>query len=196
MRTRHAAAAFACGLFASCSDDEMAKVPHFKPMEPSELFADGTSARTPPPGTVARGQLTTDVALNFGSDPATRTAVAKSPLPFTAERLARGREQFNIHCAVCHGADGFGQGIVVRRGFPPPPSYHSDRLREAPDGHLFDVITNGYGKMYPYRSRVLVEDRWAIVGYIRALQRGQHASLDDIADHAERAKLEKERTTP
>jgi len=196
MKARYAAAAFACGLLASCTDDEMAKVPHFKAMEPSELFADGTSARTPPAGTVARGELTTDVALNFGRDPATRNAVAKSPLPFTAERLARGRELFNINCAVCHGADGYGQGIVVRRGFPPPPSYHSERLREVPDGHIFDVITNGYGKMYPYRSRVKVEDRWAIVGYIRALQRGQHATLDDVGDAAERTKLERERNAP
>jgi len=190
------AAIFACGLLASCSDDEMADVPHFGPMEPSELFADGTSARTPPDGTVARGQLTTDAALHYGRDPASHTAVNKSPLPFTAARLARGRELFNIHCAVCHGADGYGQGVVVRRGFPPPPSYHSDRLRQAPDGHIFDVITNGYGKMYPYRARVNVGDRWAIVGYIRALQRGQHASPDDINDSAERAKLERERNTP
>jgi len=196
MKACYAAAALACGLLVSCSDDKMTKVPHFKPMEPSELFADGTSARTPPAGTVARGQLTTDVALNFGRDPATTTAIIKSPLPFTATRLARGRELFNIHCAVCHGADGYGQGIVVRRGFPPPPSYHTERLRQVPDGHLFDVITNGYGKMYPYRSRVKVEDRWAIVGYIRALQRSQYSSLDDIDDAAERAKLERERTTP
>ena len=196
MKIRWAVAAFACGLLASCSDDEMADVPHFGPMEQSDIFADEASARTPPPGTVARGQLTTDVALNFGRDPATRQAVARSPLPFTAARIERGRERFNIHCAVCHGADGYGQGIVVRRGFPPPPSYHSERLRQVADGHIFDVITNGYGKMYPYRSRVAVEDRWAIVGYIRALQRSQHATLADIADDAERAKLEHERNNP
>lgn len=196
MKLRAAAVAIACSWFAACSDDEMADVPRFDPMAPSALFADGTSARTPPAGTVARGQLTADVALNFGLDPATRSAVAKSPLPFTAARLARGRELFAIHCAVCHGADGYGQGIVVRRGFPPPPSYHSDRLRQTPDGHLFDVITNGYGKMYPYRSRVNVTDRWAIVGYIRALQRGQHATLDDVADEAAREKLEREGRSP
>jgi mono/diheme cytochrome c family protein len=196
MKLSRAVAIIASGLLASCHDDEMVVVPHYGPMEPSELFADGTSARTPPAGTVGRGQSRADVALNFGRDPSGRTAVAKSPLPFTAARLARGRELFNIHCAVCHGADGYGQGIVVRRGFPPPPSYHSERLRQAPDGHLFDVISNGYGKMYPYRSRVAVADRWAIVGYIRALQLSQHATLADVADATEREKLERERKTP
>lgn len=183
-------------LLASCDKDEMADVPHFEPMEKSTLFDNGTSARVPPAGTIRRGKPETDIALNYGRKPGDTAAVAKSPLPFTAARLARGQELFNIHCAVCHGADGYADGIVVRRGFPPPPSYHSDRLRQAPDGHFFDVISNGYGKMYPYRSRVAVEDRWAIVGYIRALQRGQHATLDDVADADERSKLQAERSAP
>lgn len=184
-----------CLLIAACSRDEMQDVPSYKPMEETQLFPDRSSARTPPEGTVAQGQLDTDVALHFGREPGTKNAVAKSPLPFTSERLSRGQEMFNIHCAVCHGADGYGRGIVVRRGFSPPPSYHDERLRTAPDGHFFDVITNGYGKMYPYRSRIAVADRWAIVGYIRALQLGQNAKLED-APESERATLAQERSAP
>jgi mono/diheme cytochrome c family protein len=104
----------------------------------------------------------------------------RSPVPFTRDVLERGRERFNIYCAVCHGEDGYGRGIVVRRGFPPPPSYHDDRLRQAPDGHLFDVMTRGYGAMLPFADRLAPRDRWAVVGYIRALQRSQHASLADV----------------
>lgn len=174
------AAAVVCLCLISCSDDEMQDVPHFRPMQESSLFPDGASARTPSEGTIARGQLDTDVALHFGREPGGVDSIAKSPLPFTAERLTRGQQMFTIHCAVCHGADGYGRGIVVRRGFPPPPSYHDDRLRDAPDGHFFDVITNGYGKMYAYRTRVAVADRWAIVGYIRALQLSQNARIEDV----------------
>ncbi len=182
-------------LLASCQQDEMADVPHYEPMEKSTLFANGTSARVPPEGAVSRENPQIDIPLNYGREPGTKDAVVKSPLPFDATLLARGRELYDIHCAVCHGADGYGKGIIVRRGFPPPPSYHTDRLRDAPDGHLFDVITNGYGKMYPYRSRVVAEDRWAIVGYIRALQRGQHAAADDVADREARARLDAERSS-
>ncbi len=174
------AAAVVCLCLISCSDDEMQDVPHFRPMQESSLFPDGASARTPSQGTIARGQLDTDVALHFGREPGGVDSITKSPLPFTAERLTRGQQMFTIHCAVCHGADGYGRGIVVRRGFPPPPSYHDDRLRDAPDGHFFDVITNGYGKMYAYRTRVAVADRWAIVGYIRALQLSQNARIEDV----------------
>jgi mono/diheme cytochrome c family protein len=173
----------------------MANQAHYEPMEASPFFADGSSARTPPAGTIARGHLDTDPALHHGREPGSRDAVKKSPLPPTHERLRRGRELFNIHCAVCHGEDGYGNGIVVRRGFPAPPSYHSDRLRNAPDGHIFDVITNGYGMMYPLRSQVAVRDRWAIVNYIRALQLGQHARLADVRDPDARRKLAAERRT-
>jgi mono/diheme cytochrome c family protein len=106
--------------------------------------------------------------------------LARSPVPFTRDVLRRGQDRFNIYCAVCHGGDGYGRGIVVRRGFPPPPSYHEERLRQTPDGHLFDVMTRGYGAMLPYSDRLSPRDRWAIVGYIRALQRSQHASLADV----------------
>jgi mono/diheme cytochrome c family protein len=106
--------------------------------------------------------------------------LAKNPLPVTRELLTRGRERFDIYCAVCHGRDGYGEGIVVRRGFPAPPSYHQDRLRDAPDGHFYDVITRGYGAMLPFSDRLTASDRWAVVAYVRALQRSQHVALSEL----------------
>ena len=99
--------------------------------------------------------------------------------------IERGRERFNIHCAVCHGFSGAGDGMIVQRGFPTPPSFHSDRLRAAPAGHFFDVMTRGYGVMYPYASRVPPEDRWAIVAYVRAIQLSQNATLADVPPRSE-----------
>ena len=131
-----------------------------------------------PVHTVARG-ANGDVALRTGFD-AQGQPVAHGPLPVTRELLAQGRERFNIYCAVCHGEDGYGQGIVVRRGFPPPPSYHDDRLRQAPDGYLYDVITRGHGVMLPFADRLTVDERWAVVAYIRALQRSQHVALREL----------------
>ncbi|MCC6145670.1 MAG: cytochrome c [Candidatus Hydrogenedentes bacterium] len=96
------------------------------------------------------------------------------------ELLERGRERFNITCMPCHGLTGEGNGIVVQRGFPKPPSYHIDRLREVEDGYIFDVITNGFGRMYNYAARVKPEDRWAIIAYIRALQFSQNVDLDSL----------------
>jgi len=131
-----------------------------------------------PVHTVARGERAAGEAFVTGlrgDEP-----LAHSPVVFTREVLARGRDRFNIYCAVCHGADGYGTGIVVRRGFPAPPSYHEPRLRDAADGYLFGVITRGYGVMLSYADRVAPADRWAIVGYIRALQRSQHATLGDV----------------
>lgn len=102
------------------------------------------------------------------------------PPPVTLALLRRGRERFEIYCAPCHGYDGSGDGMIVQRGFPHPPSYHSERLREAPIQHFYDVITNGYGVMFSYAARVSPPDRWAIVAYIRALQASTVASLNDV----------------
>ena len=107
------------------------------------------------------------------------TAIRNRP-PLTAELLARGRQRFGIFCSPCHGAGGDGNGVLVQRGMPRPTSYHDDRLRAADDQHFFDVISNGYGVMYSYASRVPPRDRWAIVAYIRALQLSRHASIDDV----------------
>ena len=150
-------------LLAGC-DQDMARQPRYDPLEASRQFADGSSARAPVKGTVAR-----DADLSPRPE--------KIPLPVTMATLERGRQRFDIFCSPCHGRTGDGHGMVVRRGFPAPPTYHQDRLREAPDSHFYDVITNGYGAMYSYAARVSAADRWAIVAYIRALQLSRHAPV-------------------
>jgi hypothetical protein len=152
--------------------------PKYKPLDPSTFFDDGRSARPEVPGTVAHGHLRTDELLFTGKVNGEPSEVF--PFPITREVLERGRERYNIFCSPCHDYTGSGRGMVVQRGFPPPPSYHLERLVKAPVGHFFEVITNGYGAMYSYASRVTPEDRWAIVAYIRALQMSQHATLEDV----------------
>jgi mono/diheme cytochrome c family protein len=173
-------------LLAACGNN-MRQQPKYTPLEPSSFFADGQSARPLPPDTVARGQLRTDEQRYTGK--VNGTPVAELPYPVTKEILQRGQERFDVYCAVCHGRTGYGDGMIAQRGFPQPPSFHTDRLRDAPVGHFYDVITNGYGVMYSYAARVAPDDRWAIAAYIRALQLSQHASLDDVPPD-ERQKLE------
>jgi mono/diheme cytochrome c family protein len=161
--------------------------PKYKPYEPSSFFDDGRSERPVVPGTVARGHLEIDEHLYQGK---INGALAETfPFPITRQDIERGRERYNIYCAPCHDYTGSGHGMIVQRGFPPPPSYHIDRLRQAPVGHFFDVMTNGYGAMYSYASRVTPEDRWRIAAYIRALQLSQKASLAD-APQAEQRQLQ------
>ncbi len=164
----------------------MVDQPRLKPLAESRFFADGSGARVPPAHTVARGQLRDDDAFHTGLIDG--HLVAELPVPLSAELLARGRERFNIYCAVCHGRTGEADGMIVQRGFPKPPTLHETRLREAPIGHFFDVMTNGFGVMYPYAARVTPQDRWAIAAYIRALQLSQHATPED-ADAADRKQL-------
>lgn len=165
-------------LLAAACQQEMADQPRYKPLAKGTFFADGRAARPLVPGTVARGQLREDEHFFTGK---VRGAPAEA-LPFrvTREVLERGQERYNIFCAPCHDRVGNGQGVVVRRGFRPPPSYHIDRLRKAPVGHLFDVVTNGLGFMPDYAAQVPPADRWAIIAYIRALQLSQQASLADV----------------
>jgi mono/diheme cytochrome c family protein len=159
--------------------------PRYKPMRESSLFPDGASARPPVQGTVpaATGNLAGTSSGRIGAEQAEMDAklekAQSQPLPVTMQLLHRGQERFNIYCAPCHSPVGDGDGMVVRRGFPSPPSYHIDRLRQAPDRHFYDVMTNGYGVMRPYSDRVPPKDRWAIVAYIRALQLSQHARADE-----------------
>jgi mono/diheme cytochrome c family protein len=194
-------------VLASCAacQQQMGEQPSYRPLKPSEFFADGQSARPLIPGTVARGQLRLDRAYYTGlqgptpgggeyggpgglSLPVARTALPQQPyvdtfpFPVTRQVLQRGKERFTIYCSVCHGPLGYGDGVVVERGFTKPNSYHSDRLRSAPVGYFFDVITHGYGSMPDYASQVPPEDRWAIVAYVRALQLSQHATLVELPE--------------
>jgi hypothetical protein len=161
----------------ACRQD-MHDQPKYIPLRESTFFNDSRSARPLVAGTVARGQLRDDVLLYTGKVNGTDSTVL--PFPVDAGVMARGRERFEIFCSPCHGRTGQGDGMVVQRGFRPPPTLHQDRLRDAPVGHFFDVISNGFGAMPDYASQVKVTDRWAIIAYIRALQLAEHASLSEI----------------
>jgi mono/diheme cytochrome c family protein len=159
--------------------------PKYIPLRESSFFGDTRSARALVVGTVARGQLHEDVLLNTGKVNGADTTI----FPFRIDNrvMARGQERFNIYCSPCHGRTGFGDGMVVRRGYRRPPSYHDDRLRNAPIGHFFDVISNGFGAMPDHAAQIRVEDRWAIVAYVRALQLSEHATVADVpADEREK----------
>lgn len=153
--------------------------------EPSETQA-AEPATTPEAsqdgGTTNGGQAGTPQSGAQGNQmPAAGTPADTFPYPITREILDRGRARYNIYCAPCHALTGTGDGMIVQRGFSPPPSFHSQRLRQAPVGHYFDVITNGFGRMYSYSSRVPPADRWAIIAYIRALQLSQDAPIDELS---------------
>ena len=166
-------------LTTSCSwQQQMADQPRYDPLEKSEFFSDGLASRQLVANTVARGQLKEDEQLYTGK--VNGEYAQTFPFPVTQEVLERGQERYNIYCAPCHSELGDGKGMIVQRGFPQPTSFHTDRLREAAPGYYFDVMTNGFGVMYSYASRVKPEDRWAIVAYIRALQLSQNATLEDV----------------
>ncbi len=181
--------------FATACRYDMQDQPRYKAFKKSDFFSDDKAMRDLPEGTVARGYLREDKAFYFGkkenadpnitvettTDASGNTLVSsfpndieKSPVPLTQELLDRGEQRYKIFCIVCHGPVGKGDGMIVRRGYPQPPTYHDDRLRNAPDGHFFDVMTNGWGKMNSYASQIPPADRWAIVAYIRALQISQN----------------------
>ncbi len=162
--------------------------PKFVPLRPSEFFSDGRSERPVVDDTVARGQLKDDTAFYTGKGPDGKPVDA-FPFPVTAEVLQRGQERFTIYCTPCHSRLGDGNGMIPRRGFRHPPTYHQDRLRKVPNGYIFDVITNGFGAMQDYSAQVSPADRWAIVAYIRALQLSENAGIEDVPRN-ERAPLE------
>jgi mono/diheme cytochrome c family protein len=196
--------------FTGCRYD-MQDQPRYKAYKKSDFFADKRGSRDQVEGTIARGHLNENKAFYTGkidnpnlsapvqtaTDASGNTLVAsfpndvdEFPIPVTKELIDRGQERFNIYCIVCHGPIGNGDGMVVRRGFPQPPTYHDDRLRNAPVGHFFDVITNGWGKMNSYAYQVPPADRWAIVAYIRALQ------ATDSPEQIQKMNLPNETKTP
>lgn len=165
----------------ACEDpyESMREQPRYDPYEPSDLFDNGTSARPPVEGTISRDDWINNAPFHTGM--AGNQLLDEIPAEVTAELLERGRERFNIFCTPCHGYDGYGQGMIVQRGYTQPPSFHTERLRTIPEGHLFRVITNGFGRMPSYAAQVPTEDRWAIIAYIRALQLSQHAPTGEAA---------------
>jgi mono/diheme cytochrome c family protein len=185
--------AFALSLLAGCAEHDMVTQPKYKTLQPSSFFPDGQSSRPVVPGTIARGQLRINPIHDDGMvngvlaeyiplkefDPKSNLD-AKDAQAARLRTLERGRERFNIYCSPCHSQLGDGNGMIVQRGFSRPPSYHEPRLVDAPPGHFYHVITNGYGAMYSYASRIEPDDRWAIVAYIRALQLSQNAKLNDV----------------
>lgn len=187
-------ASFCAIALGGCSEQDMVTQPKFQPLQKSAFFENGQSSRPIEPGTIARGQMILNTAFETGTtegnilvdsipirgfDPKEQLGVAESRDARRAA-LERGRERYNIFCAPCHARTGDGDGIIVQRGFTKPPSLHEQRLREAPPGHFFHVITNGYGAMYSYASRIPAADRWAITAYIRALQLSRDAKPTDL----------------
>lgn len=157
---------------------EMADQPRQDPLEASAFFRDGRAARPLVPGTIARGHLRDDEHLYTGK--VNGKLVDTFPFAISKVVLARGRQRFEIYCTPCHDRLGTGEGMVVRRGYRRPTSLHDLRLRQAPPGHFFDVITNGFGAMPSYAKQIPVEDRWAIIAYLRALQLSQNAKLAEL----------------
>jgi mono/diheme cytochrome c family protein len=147
--------------------------PRFNAFEGNAFYADGRNMRTPPAGTVARGLLKDEDAYYRGGDSA--APLHTSPVPMTAELLERGQGRYNIYCAPCHARTGLGNGMVVQRGFLPPPSLNDPRIVSLGDGQIFQVISKGKGNMPSYAKQVPEADRWAIVAYVRALQYSQNA---------------------
>jgi len=163
---------------SACRQD-MHDQPKYIPLRPSDFFADGRSARPITEGTVARGHLNDDTLLYTGKGADGKPA-NEFPMPVTKALMLRGEQRYNVFCTPCHDRTGSGNGMIVRRGYRRPPTYHSDRLRQQPNGYLYDVITNGFGAMPDYAAQIPPPDRWAIVAYIRALQLSQQASIDDV----------------
>ncbi len=173
---------------AGCHTD-MWRQPKHEPLDASEFFADGQASRPLLPGTIARDHLREDGAFFTGAE--NGKWLDKIPVEVTKDLVKRGQERYDIYCSPCHGRTGDGKGMIALRGFQlkrPVGNYHTDRLRKMPVGHFYDVITNGYGAMYSYASRVEPQDRWAIVAYIKALQLSQNATVED-ADAEGKAKL-------
>src|SRR6267142_1493675 len=174
--------AIACGAAALCFSagcqylrQDMADQPKNRPLSPSEFFTDGRSARPLIESTVARGSVDNDV-YNVPKE------YAGYPLPVDEKLLERGEDRYKVFCTPCHGLQGDGNGMIALRGMKHPPSYHIDRLRQAPNGYFYDVISNGFGAMYSYSERISPKDRWAIIAYVRALQLSRNAKASELPE--------------
>lgn len=183
---RVAAVVVLSGALVACRQD-MHDAPRYEPLEASTFFPNGSSSRALVANTVARGQLNVDRHLYEGV--VDGRPAQTFPMPVTAEVMARGQQRFNVFCSPCHGRTGVGNGMIVQRGFRQPPSFHDDRLKNAPVGYFFDVISHGFGAMQDYSAQVPVADRWAIIAYIRALQTSRAATDADVPA-ARRAELD------
>ena len=184
LRSKRAALAWIIGmpfllLLTACIEG-VEEQPQVEPLELSTLFADLQSARPAVANTVPRKAELEPDWLTTGRQ--NGELIETAPLSMTEELLTRGQEQYNVYCATCHGLAGFGHSVVVERGFPRPPSFHTVRLRQSPDGYYFDVISNGFGRMFSYAPQIEPADRWAVIAYIRALQLSQHAPLEMLTE--------------
>jgi len=164
----------------------MADQPKYDPLEASSFFPDGMAARPRVEGTIPYQGWKRDTVLYTGKQAG--QPIDGFPMPVTDVFLARGGDRFNIYCSMCHGLAGYGDGMIVQRGYRRPPSFHTDLLRSQKNGYLFDVITNGFGAMPAYGTMIPAEDRWAIVAYVKALQLSQNATLAEVPP-AEQAQL-------
>jgi mono/diheme cytochrome c family protein len=167
-----------CLLLAAGCRQDMHNQPKYRPLRATDFFADGSSARPHVEGTIARGTLQEDEAFFTGK--VGTALVTEMPFPVDEQVLNRGEQRYTIFCAPCHDATGGGKGMVVQRGYRQPTTFHIDRLRQAPPGHFFDVMTNGLGAMPDYRAQISPRDRWAIVAYVKALQLSQHTPAAEI----------------
>jgi len=158
---------------------DMDNQPKYDAQEIGEFFPDRSAMRTPVSGTVARGELRGD-DISFKAKNSRGEFVEKAPVEITKQLLDHGQERYDIYCSPCHSRIGDGRGIMIERGYIPPPTFHSERIRELPDGHIYDVITHGVRNMPSYRYQISPADRWAIVVYLRALERSQNAGIQDI----------------
>lgn len=170
-------AAFACLVLTACRQD-MQDEPRYRPLAQSDFFSDHRSARPMVEGTVARGHLRIDEARYTGK--IAGEDIDQFPIPITKADIERGQTRFNIYCTPCHGRVGDGNGMVVLRGYRQAASYYTDKLMKAPVGHFFDVITNGFGAMPSYASRIVPDDRWRVIAYIRALQLSESANVNVV----------------
>ena len=170
---------FGIFLWLGCSRQDMYDQARYEAFESSEFFPDSTSALHPPAGTVSRGNLYTPSPLHTGLKDG--NPVKNIPMAIDSLDMEKGEEKYRIHCSPCHGRAGHGDGMVIKRGFPTPPSYHSQRLRMITDGYLFSVISQGRGKMFGFSEFLKPEDRWRVIAYIRALQVSQYANVEKLS---------------